>query len=108
MNADTFQVGTKTTMAYPGDVGLPYLTMGLAGEAGEVANKVKKILRDGRQEPNKAEVNAIIDEIGDVLWYCAQLSGFLGVPLSQVMRRNQEKLLARKALGLLTQRGTNE
>lgn len=108
MRADEYQEETKKTAVYPNAVALSYLALGLAGEAGEVANKVKKVLRDYRDFPFDAERDAIIDELGDVCWYLAQLTGYLGVPLSQVMRLNLEKLRVRKQLGLLTQRGTNE
>ncbi len=85
---------------------LMYSTMGLAGEAGELANKVKKLVRDGalmapdRTELHKA-VNGLILELGDCLWYVSDVASCLNVPLSDVARANIEKLKARKAAGTL-------
>ncbi len=101
MNVDDYQEWTKTTAQYPNDAALTYLALGLTGEAGEVANKIKKIIRDGRQWPNLDDNDAIIDELGDVCWYLAQLSGYLGVKLSTVMANNQLKLNQRKLTGTI-------
>jgi NTP pyrophosphatase (non-canonical NTP hydrolase) len=73
----TYQYRTSDTAVYPNDVALHYLALGVFGECGEIANKVKKMLRgdyDGKgvDAHNKA-VDGIIDEAGDVMWYCAQL-----------------------------------
>jgi len=72
-----YQHRAKESAIYPKEVALTYLTMGLFGECGEVANKVKKILRGdyegkGVDAHNKA-VDAIMDECGDVMWYTSQL-----------------------------------
>ena len=68
----------------------------MTSEAGEVAGKIKKIIRDG-----KGNKEAIAYEIGDVLWYCAVLANELGVELNEIMRKNLEKLQARKEKGTL-------
>ncbi len=81
--------------------------LGLVGEAGEAADKVKKILRDkgGRaSEEDKAE---IVKELGDVLWYVANVARSLGVSLSEVAEGNIEKLSSRKKRGKLTGSGDN-
>lgn len=72
-----------------------YPTLGLTGEAGEVADKVKKVMRDdaGVLTPERRE--AIIKELGDVLWYCAALADELGTTLEDVARGNIAKLAAR-------------
>jgi NTP pyrophosphatase (non-canonical NTP hydrolase) len=72
-----YQHRAAETAIYPREVALTYLTMGLFGECGEVANKVKKILRGdyigkGLEAHNRA-VDAIMDECGDVMWYTSQL-----------------------------------
>ena len=73
-----------------------YPALGLAGEAGEVANKVKKMLRD-----NDFDREAIVAEIGDVLWYIAALSRDLNVSLNDIALSNIEKLYGRKERGTL-------
>ena len=83
---------------------MPYLTLGLAGEAAEVANKVKKIIR-GDYDNNPEEMNkvksAISKECGDVLWYLAVLVDELGVEFNEVAQSNLDKLAARKDSGTL-------
>ena len=70
-------------------------TLGLVGEAGEVANKVKKIIRD-----KKTDVD-VAGEIGDVLWYCAMLADYFDVNLGKIMNNNINKLQSRKSRGVL-------
>ena len=81
--------------------GLTYLTLGLVGEAGEIANKVKKIIRDcgGVVEPER--LTAIAEEAGDVLWYLSRLCTEMGVDLGQVAALNLAKLESRAARGVL-------
>lgn len=104
-----YQVATRETAVYPhSDTGDPealsYCALGLVGEAGEVANKVKKILRDG----DTAELRtAIRGELGDVLWYAARLADELGVSLTTVAADNLDKLRDRKARGVLGGSGDN-
>ena len=68
----------------------------MTSEAGEVAGKIKKIIRDG-----KGNKEAIAYEIGDVLWYCAVLASELGVSLNTIMKKNLEKLHDRHMRGTL-------
>ncbi|MFN6965250.1 MAG: nucleoside triphosphate pyrophosphohydrolase family protein [Pyrinomonadaceae bacterium] len=83
---------------YPGagtTAGLTYAALGLAGEAGETANKVKKILRDAGGVISEERLQQIKDELGDVLWYVAACARELDVTLEDVARHNVEKLAAR-------------
>jgi len=84
MDLNAYQQSARKTARYP-DVGSNpiYPTLGLTGEAGEVADKVKKVLRDrgGAFDPEVCE--AIKLELGDVLWYVAQLSSELGSALKR-------------------------
>jgi len=86
---------------------MAYVVSGLAGEAGEVSEKFKKIIRDIKPCPTKKhqipnEVReAIIKELGDVLWYVSQVAHELRVPLSVVAERNIIKLTARDKKGTL-------
>lgn len=92
MKFSEYQRKAKKTAVYPKDwpMGLYYCVMGLAGEAGEIANKVKKHWRDGVLSPHD-----IADELGDVMWYVAMIAVELGVDLDHVAERNVEKLLDR-------------
>jgi NTP pyrophosphatase (non-canonical NTP hydrolase) len=78
---------------------ITYPALGLAGEAGEVADKVKKIYRDGRDDARfKSD---IAREIGDVLWYCAALADDLGYSLQQIAEMNIYKLQCRMNKGTI-------
>lgn len=98
MKLNDYQSKAVTTAVYPKDKALPYLALGLSGEAAEVANKVKKILRgDYDNDPEKAEeaLNAITMELGDTLWYIAVLASELDADLNLIAISNLDKLAAR-------------
>ena len=98
---DMYQQVAKTTAIYPREQAIIYPTLGLTGEAGEVANKVKKIIRDGTNKNNEDLVQAISSEIGDVLWYCAVLADDIGCKLSDIANANLVKLANRKEKGTI-------
>lgn len=103
MDQDEYRRLAKSTAVYPeANTGalpeLMYLGLGLAGEAGEVANKIKKLYRDGDDQARRA---ALISELGDVLWYWVRLCEELGLTLEQVRHYNAEKLLGRQQRGTL-------
>ena len=77
MNFNDYQQAAVSTAIYPEDARVTYTTLGLVGEAGEVAEKVKKIIRSGRpiSEMTESEALEIAKELGDVLWYAANLAG---------------------------------
>ena len=77
----------------------------MTGEAGEVANKVKKIIRDGTNKNNENLVQEISSEIGDCLWYIAVLADDVGIKLSDIANSNIEKLLDRANRGKLSGSG---
>ena len=81
--------------------------LGLSGEAGEVADKFKKIIRDKDGKISDEDKKAIIKELGDVLWYLASIARYLGVPLSEVAKTNVEKLEDRLARNVLHGEGDN-
>ena len=96
MDLNVYQTKARETAFYPNVGSNPiYPTLGLAGEAGEVADKVKKILRDKDGDFDKASKESIILELGDVLWYVAQLSSELGFELDYVAKLNIDKLSSR-------------
>jgi NTP pyrophosphatase (non-canonical NTP hydrolase) len=94
ITAHEYQEKCKSTAIYPKKDAIAYLSLGLVSEAGEVAGKVKKNIRDGTE-------SNVASEIGDVLWYCAMLANELGVNLGKIMEKNLEKLNDRKQRGTL-------
>ena len=104
---DMYQKVAKTTAIYPREQAIIYPTLGLTGEAGEVANKVKKVIRDGTDKNSKDLVQALSSEIGDCLWYIAILADDIGLKLSDIANSNLEKLLDRANRGKLSGSGDN-
>ena len=93
---DMYQKVALTTAIYPREQAIIYPTLGLTGEAGEVANKVKKIIRDGSNKNDDNLVSEIKSEIGDCLWYIAVLASDFNIKLSDIASTNLEKLANRK------------
>lgn len=81
---------------------LSYLALGLVGEAGEIAEKTKKLIRDGVFYPSE-----VGKELGDVLWYLARYASALGVSLNDITQENINKLTSRKERGVLKGSGDN-
>ncbi len=101
-----YQRRAGDTAKYPGAGNNPiYPTLGLAGEAGEVAEKVKKVLRDNGGTFDAQAVAAIEKELGDVLWYVARLAAELGLDMEQIAAGNLAKLASRKDRGRLSGSG---
>jgi NTP pyrophosphatase (non-canonical NTP hydrolase) len=105
MNINTYQEEAAKTAIYKDK--LIYPTLGLAGEAGEMANKVKKILRDNAGELSDEVRKDLIKELGDVMWYCAALANDLGVSLGEVCFCNIEKLKSRQERNQIGGSGDN-
>ena len=97
-----YQRGSRATAVYP-DAGdnLLYPTLGLCGEAGEVAEKVKKMVRDDGGELTPQRREALAGELGDVLWYVAQLATEAGLELGEVAEGNLAKLRSRQERAVL-------
>jgi len=105
---NNYQEATAQTAKYPPVYALEYLSLGIASEAGEVAGKMKKWIRDGESKMTRDEwVQAMSSEIGDVLWYTARLADELGLSLSQIAEDIMDKLLDRKARGVIGGSGDN-
>jgi|SRR5210317_688002 NTP pyrophosphatase (non-canonical NTP hydrolase) len=100
MNFNEYQEMAKSTAIYDKKHQILYPALGLAGEAGEVANKVKKLIRDGYEE-NKDYRQTVAAEIGDVLWYCAVLASDIGYELSDIAFSNTVKLQDRMNRGVI-------
>ena len=106
ITAGAYQIGACDTAIFPKEKALEYLTLGLTGEAGEIANKVKKFIRDGAsKEEYIAKRVEIGYEIGDVMWYCAVLAEELDMNLGHIMEKNLEKLADRKKRGKISGSG---
>lgn len=95
MTLNEYQEGARTTAIYPASRQIIYPTLGLAGEAGEVADKVKKVIRDNNDEFTDERKHQIALELGDVLWYAASLAHDLGYTLEEVAQMNLDKLASR-------------
>jgi len=108
MTAEFYEMKAGQTAIFPKYKALEYLALGLTSEAGEVAGKVKKLIRDGEDvEGFELKKIAIAPEIGDVLWYCAMMAKEVGVPLNDIMKDNLKKLHGRKVRGTLHGSGDN-
>ena len=97
-----YQLRSRATAVYPaaGD-NLTYPALGLCGEAGEVAEKVKKAIRDDGGVLTDERRAALAAELGDVLWYMAQLATEAGLRLDTIAEENLSKLLSRQERNVL-------
>lgn len=107
MDFSIYQSASATTAIYPKRSALEYLALGLTSEAGEVAGKIKKIIRDHDGVMSDEMRDAIVSEIGDVLWYCARLADEINIDFNEVARLNIQKLARRSEFGTLTGDGDN-
>lgn len=107
MTLNEYQACALETAIYPEEFKVIYPTLGMAGEAGEVADKVKKIIRDNQSEFTADKKAEIMKEIGDVMWYCATLAHDLGYSLEEVAKTNVEKLRSRQARSKISGSGDN-
>jgi NTP pyrophosphatase (non-canonical NTP hydrolase) len=106
MRLSEYQRASRRTATYPGaGENLVYPTLGLAGEAGEVAEKVKKLLRDDGGVLGDERRAALAGELGDVLWYVAQVATEAGLELEAIAEANLAKLRSRAQRGVLSGSG---
>jgi len=98
-----YQAGARRTLLADNDHLLAYLALGLGGEAGEIQNKLKKVLRG--DYPADAIRDDLAAELGDVLWYLAVLADTLGLSLAEIAQANLDKLASRQQRGHLRGRG---
>lgn len=115
MTVNEYQEAALATAVYPEQFRVIYPALGMNGEAGEVADKIKKVIRDTAfstdaegaivlSHDNRIE---LAKEIGDVLWYCAILANDLGLKLDDVAQMNINKLKSRQERGKLSGSGDN-
>lgn len=106
MDLRTYQTRSRSTALYPAVGSNPiYPTLGLCGEAGEVADKVKKVIRDRAGVFDEDVRQALALELGDVLWYVAQLASELELNLEDVANANLQKLASRAARNVIAGSG---
>ncbi len=108
MTFEEYQKLSRKTAVYPRKgKNFIYPTLGLTGESGEVAEKVKKVIRDKKGLIDKETKSEIAKELGDVLWYVSQLTSELGFSLDEIAKSNINKLYSRMKRGRLKGNGDN-
>ncbi|MHB1468426.1 MAG: nucleoside triphosphate pyrophosphohydrolase family protein [Solirubrobacteraceae bacterium] len=105
MELSEYQRLSRRTAAYPREAWLAYPALGLSGEAGEVAEHAKKAIRDDGGSVSEERRAAMGRELGDVLWYVAQVASELGLDLNEIAEGNLAKLLSRQERGALSGSG---
>ena len=108
MDFNEYQTKSRKTAGYPA-IGHPviYPTLGLVNEAGEVAGKIKKVFRDKEGQISAETRGALKAELGDVLWYIAQVATELNLTLDEIAEYNIEKLYSRLERGTIRGDGDN-
>lgn len=105
---DEYQTAALDSAVYPKSAAIVYPTLGLTGEAGEVADKVKKVIRDKNGDFDNEDIRKeIAKELSDVMWYAATLAHDLGYSLTDICQLNIQKLQSRKLRGVLHGSGDN-
>ena len=108
MELKEYQEKSRKTAIYPNAGNdFVYPTLGLSGEAGEVAEKFKKIIRDKEGVIEESDREEIKKELGDVLWYVSQIASELKISLDDVAQKNIEKLYSRLERGKIKGSGDN-
>ncbi|MDE1845944.1 MAG: nucleoside triphosphate pyrophosphohydrolase family protein [Candidatus Micrarchaeota archaeon] len=103
MNFEEYQNEAKKTAIYKQEYKVTYPVLGLCGEAGELANKHKKTIRDGKE----INIEDAEGELGDILWYVSQVATDMGISLDKVAQKNIAKLRSRQERGVLQGSGDN-
>lgn len=108
MKFSDYQIQARSTAVYP-NIGnnFIYPTLGLCGESGEIAEKVKKIIRDDSGNISDEKRELLKKELGDVLWYISNLASELGLSLDSIAETNIEKLKDRQCRNVLKGSGDN-
>jgi len=108
MTFEEYQKLSRKTAIYPDkDNNFIYPTLGLAGETGEIAEKIKKVLRDNNGVVDNSRRQEIMKELGDVLWYLSQIATELGLSLDDIAAFNVKKLNSRHKRNKISGSGDN-
>lgn len=107
LDFDTYQAHATETAIYPDNLKIMYPAMGLAGEVGEVLNKIKKIYRDEQGQLSDAKREELTKEVGDCLWYIAALCTDLDISMGHAAEGNFRKLIDRMNRGVIGGSGDN-
>ncbi len=108
MTLDEYQTESSKTAQYPKEeLALYYVGLGIAGEAGEVAEKIKKVLRNDNGVISDERREDLKKELGDVMWYLAQAGVVLGLSLDDIAQTNLKKLADRMERGVIKSAGDN-
>lgn len=112
MTFDDYQKQAISTDVYGGQgevtsIAFINKVLGLVGESGEVADKVKKLHRNNDGAMSEEERQELLKELGDVLWYLSAIANYLGTSLDDVATKNLDKLFDRKARGVIKSKGDN-
>lgn len=108
MDFQEYQKLSRETAVYPeAGKNFVYPTLGLAGESGEVAEIIKRVIRDKNGIADEETKTALVKELGDVLWYLAQVAAEFGLSFDEIAVTNIEKLKSRKDRGMLHGKGDN-
>lgn len=108
MTFDEYQAAALRTAADPSKKNeLFHLLLGLVGETGEFAEKMKKWVRDQESDESRLDRDDLTKELGDVLWYTAVLANYLGISFEDVAAKNIAKLADRQKRGVLQGKGDN-
>ena len=109
ISMNDYQREASTTAKYPLDKGLEYCVLGLVSEAGEVAGKLKKFIRDDDSDMPMSDKrhDELVSELGDVLWYVAMVATELNVSLNEIAHSNISKLKDRQQRDVISGDGDN-
>ena len=108
MDFKEYQEKSRKTAVYPNQgKNFVYTTLGLVGESGEIAEKIKKVYRDGDGSISDEKRIELEKELGDVLWYLSQMATELKLSLDDIAEKNIKKLYSRKERGKLHGNGDN-
>lgn len=111
MDLEKYQTIIEKTAIYPKEVGLAYCALGLTGEAGEVAEKIKKLYRDHGYQAGDVlsddQKNLLKKELGDVVWYVTALANEIELSLEEILKANYDKLIKRRETNTLSGSGDN-
>lgn len=107
MDFREYQNKIKVTAQYPSTLRILYPSLGLAGETGEVCEKIKKVYRDRNGIFTAKDIEEISKELGDVLWYIQAICNDLGISMQDIAEKNVDKLLSRLERNVIHGNGDN-